>query len=482
MPVRIEPDPTLQNNLMAFGRECNSGWNRLIDELIEELNKLPDEIEVLQIKEKFGCYDSETEVLTKCGWKYFRDVTQDDEIATLKDGEELEYQNPTGTFEYEYSGKMYKLETRGVNLLITPNHNLYVAEPDRLDGNNYRPYKRTPQPFLLETYEKFYLKNKKFKKNVMWIGKEIKHIVVPGYEYTNYMKLSNKNRTYRIEDQTFVMDSFLDFLGWYIAEGYSNKRGSISVACNNTDGGREKQTITRAIENLGYPIKTTLENKSALIFRIYNVALARWLIENCGHKAKNKKIPDFVKEVSPRQIEILLNSLYLGDGHTTKTYKILTTVSKTLSNDVQELILMCGDTFRETKYPPKINPLFVGSGINPTYAINWMKLKYHNTQEKGLAKSSFEGLINYSGKVYCVEVPNHIIYIRRGGKGVWCGNSLRFYVSGASEKAYNIISLYEGYSYHICEACGEFYTAKTRVSHGWWKTLCLKCAEELDWK
>ena len=27
--------------------------------------------------------------------------------------------------------------------------------------------------------------------------------------------------------------------------------------------------------------------------------------------------------------------------------------------------------------------------------------------------------------VYCVEVPNHVIYVRREGKPVWCGNSGR---------------------------------------------------------
>jgi hypothetical protein len=58
---------------------------------------------------------------------------------------------------------------------------------------------------------------------------------------------------------------------------------------------------------------------------------------------------------------------------------------------------------------------------------------------------------------------------------------LRFYVCGASEKADKIISLYETYSYHICELCGAFWTAKERVRHGWWKTLCDKCAVELKW-
>lgn len=55
---------------------------------------------------------------------------------------------------------------------------------------------------------------------------------------------------------------------------------------------------------------------------------------------------------------------------------------------------------------------------------------------------------------------------------------LRFYVSGASDKAYDIISRYENYSYHICEYCGEFWTAKERVGHGWYKTLCNKHAKK----
>src|SRR3990167_10099890 len=26
--------------------------------------------------------------------------------------------------------------------------------------------------------------------------------------------------------------------------------------------------------------------------------------------------------------------------------------------------------------------------------------------------------------VYCLEVPNHIIYVRRNGKPIWCGNCI----------------------------------------------------------
>lgn len=56
MPVILNPDPTLQNNLLAFGMECGIGWYPLIEHLIADLDeRFPEyEIHVTQIKEKFG--------------------------------------------------------------------------------------------------------------------------------------------------------------------------------------------------------------------------------------------------------------------------------------------------------------------------------------------------------------------------------------------------------------------------------------------
>lgn len=42
-----------------------------------------------------------------------------------------------------------------------------------------------------------------------------------------------------------------------------------------------------------------------------------------------------------------------------------------------------------------------------------------------------EGLYDYKGKVYCIEVPSHVLMVRRNGKPVWCGNS-RHGLSGRS--------------------------------------------------
>lgn len=37
-----------------------------------------------------------------------------------------------------------------------------------------------------------------------------------------------------------------------------------------------------------------------------------------------------------------------------------------------------------------------------------------------------EGIVHYEGTVYCCEVPNHVLWVRRNGKSVWSGNSGTF--------------------------------------------------------
>ena len=37
-----KPDPTLKNNLLAFGFECNRGWLPLIYELLDKLQVIED--------------------------------------------------------------------------------------------------------------------------------------------------------------------------------------------------------------------------------------------------------------------------------------------------------------------------------------------------------------------------------------------------------------------------------------------------------
>ena len=72
-----------------------------------------------------GCYDVETEVLTKDGWKRYNEITYDDYICTLNPKtNHIEYHKPIRIIRYHYRGKMYRVKTSKVDLLVTPDHNM----------------------------------------------------------------------------------------------------------------------------------------------------------------------------------------------------------------------------------------------------------------------------------------------------------------------------------------------------------------------
>lgn len=88
-------------------------------------------VEPMRVGDKL-CYDEETEVLTKTGWKNIKEVTLEDEICTLNQAtHQIEYQNPSvlhwypaGDMEY-----MYKVENDKIDLLVTLGHKMYVRKP-----------------------------------------------------------------------------------------------------------------------------------------------------------------------------------------------------------------------------------------------------------------------------------------------------------------------------------------------------------------
>ena len=469
---------------------CSPGWekaygNMYMKELGDEVNRIGQkDFMILQEKEKFGCYDSETEVLTKNGWKFFKDLSYEDEIATLNKNGYLEYQNPTEIIAEHYHGKMYRLENRGISLCVTPNHNLYVAKGSYFTGVK-GDFQKQYYDFELCKPEKYYGKDKRFLKTCKWEGIDrYKKYKIKGIEYTSPQKANdsnNKQRHYITKDLEFDMIPWLRFLGFYIAEGCVTNRKSkiryneINVYFNPYD---EIELVKKLINEIGFEPNINVDKGVA---RFSNISLGMWLNENCGHGAINKKVPKFIKELPSEYIEEFLKYLFIGDGHKTSTSNILTTISKQLSDDVQELLLKAGYSFRETKRERTGH--FGGYGKygneiisrHPSYEINWLQLPdIEIDMSKAKKTKTFkEEWINYSGGVYCVTVPNHIIYIRRNGKGIWCGNSHRLYTNYVTEKIDEIIDKYEHISEHVCFFCGRPDTHITDM--GWVLPVCPKC-------
>ena len=158
-------------------------------------------------------------------------------------------------------------------------------------------------------------------------------------------------------------------------------------------------------------------------------------------KSPNKYIPKEIKNLCPRQLKILLDAMCLGDGHTRyridARYNIPSketryyTASEQLADDVQEILLKIGISGnivvvrdKDKDYDTKIK----GRKITPNYdelAVSFVfknePLVNYNKQNKNKAHHEW---VDYVGMVYCLEVPNHIIYVRRNGKPCWSGNSV----------------------------------------------------------
>ena len=76
----------------------------------------------------FGCYSEDTQLETATGWKPFKNVTKNDQIATLTISGEREYHQPYALQEYDYEGEMVhiKNQDKQFDVLVTPDHRLLL--------------------------------------------------------------------------------------------------------------------------------------------------------------------------------------------------------------------------------------------------------------------------------------------------------------------------------------------------------------------
>jgi len=86
------------------------------------------------IGDKMCCFSPDHEILTLVGWIPIYKLSKEDQVATLVNDNELRYVKPTELQEYDYNGKMYEIKSNQVDLMVTPNHRMYVS----MDGNKYK--------------------------------------------------------------------------------------------------------------------------------------------------------------------------------------------------------------------------------------------------------------------------------------------------------------------------------------------------------
>jgi hypothetical protein len=386
-----------------------------------------------------SCFDGQTEVLTKRGWKYFKDLRYSDSLLTLNLlTKEMEYQLPSNLIADNYEGKMLQMKSRWIDLLVTPEHRMVL---------HTKPFGRS-RDLVLKAVKDTYLQTKQFTKTGNWKGSEPEYLDFPKTTYLKRSKGISEVSRVRVEP-------FLKFLGYYLAEGSydSHKRDSklggyfyrVTLDLYNK---KYSLDCAEALKNMGFN-PTISENGNVVL------CYAKQLYDYCkqfGH-AKEKFIPEDVKTLNPRLLKILWESWNRGDGHKVRGHwKVGTTVSRKLVDDLQEIALKIGISAKIAVQEPSfsfIKGRRIRSSITYRLLISHRNLQPRACWNRGYGSSYNEEWISYKGKVYCAQVPNHTLYVRRNGIPIWSGNSevdesLIAYIDPAIFREKNIVQMRRG--------------------------------------
>jgi len=354
-----------------------------------------------------SCYTDDTEVLTRDGWKRFDAVVvgpAGDEFATRdRETHEFVWQHATRYYEEDWDGEVVDFKSTRLHLRVTPNHRMLLAwEDQRRSGEILKPAGDVGTRWVrIPSVSK-------------WGGRSPATVRFGRYEWATR--------------------DFAAFLGAWLAEGSlgipAKRRATNRPRKRRVDGLGGPIILTQPIAGKGYQAFRSLLTRmlgrepgftQGRQFHFACADLWRWL-RPLG-KAPDKFIPDSVKDWGADELAILLQYYLLGDGHyappgprSSGAWKAWT-VSQRLADDLQEVAQKIGIHASITKRLPRGGGVIDGRQVVGRHPIYQMCFNTSTTRRAVASRS------HYQGKVYCVSVPNEVLYVRRGAAPVWCGNT-----------------------------------------------------------
>ena len=189
--------------------------------------------------------------------------------------------------------------------------------------------------------------------------------------------------------------------------------------------------MKECMEKMPYKIRVGGQKNNRDYWCISDKSLATYIGNLFGQRSWNKFIPAWIKNLPKEKLDIILYAMYLGDGschgHSIHSRDIgsyrITTVSRKLADDIQEIAFKCG-------YFAKISTKPADPESNRREKYNVYVIKSDTKSRAKMRKSSpairpsdVSAEYVVAKKVFCVEVENHLFVTRRNGKIGIHGNS-----------------------------------------------------------
>ena len=368
------------------------------------------------------------QVLTDAGWMEIQDIDiQKHRVCTLDAEGKMCYEFPTAKFEYDHDwqtdGPLWHFSNKQLEMTCTTNHKLYVQKRGQ---DNYR---------LLET------------SNVMSTFDESgEEIVKRGTQWRFQKAMENVYPdvpSIMVGETEYEMDAWLQLVGMFISDGSTDKHTNGIYLSALKD--RKLDFNTMILEKLGVKFSYHKDGNFYISGCKYPEMYDHMSDLSVG--ALNKRLPDYVWNLSQRQSRILLSALMQGDGHTMQykgedSFSRYGTISVQLANDISRLAVHCGYSaiIKLAEEPTGIARVGVrnlggraGQAVSITQKHTYYKVSIITKQNqpyinKKTNDSNVEKLVKYTGKVYCIEAPSsHVYYMRESmhSPSLIIGNSSR---------------------------------------------------------
>lgn len=353
------------------------------------------------------CYDSMTQVFTKNGWKFWRDVSQEDGLACLIE-ERLEFHKPEKLHKSKYTGVMYGVENGKLNYLVTPNHRMLVCP---LDGDGWR----------IELAEDTHLKPRTFRTtHEPYRGKNTK--------YFELEKVSGGNAVKNVD--RVPIEDWCEFMGWYISEGCVTYREDtaeylVRISQNKLANPENCAKIEALLNRLPWKWNNDSNGTS---YGIGSKQLAKILSpqKDCS----SVFIPEELLHAPLKARRKLFDAMMAGDGRKDSSRKtgvfykqqVYCTTSQQLSKDFERLAVGLGYSVSVRKYSDKREERYLD-----VYEIRILQRTRRSARRYNNRRKCCDYYTtHYDGFVYCATVPGGLLLVKRqDGVAIWLGNSDR---------------------------------------------------------
>ena len=336
------------------------------------------------IGDKF-CALPTQQVLTNDGWIEIQHINiHKHKVCTLDANGHMCYEYPSAKFIYDHNDKLYSVKNKYIEIVCTLNHKLYVKH--------------------------------RFEKNYKLV--EAQHVMGKNVQFQKAMQNVYPDTKYSSWNNSILMDDWNSLLGLFIADGTINTHTqTISIRSSSFT---KSELIAHIFRQLQIQVEMVRNSNEYVIHKrdygeIYNAL--------CEHKVG---LPNYVWSLSEKQSRHLLHVLLSGDdsemhykGSQDHVYKTKCVI---LANDISRLAVHCGYSgiiiqglnAIESVYETYFKVFITTNSLQNRPWINKKTIRNRNNRmNQSIDETETEQLIDYHGKVYCIEMPTSHLYYSR---------------------------------------------------------------------